>query len=177
LKRILYILFSLSLLLNACNSNKTESITQIRKGFSLENINDSLSFIVLLSDSLVDKWELPYPVYQFQIGDIDEDGDDDLIVGVIKTTRFDSTLAKRIFIFKNYHGYVRPMWLGSKLSKPLIDFRFYKSKDGSRIKSIEKEKEGKYLVAEYKWRKFGLEFIQYIEREVSIEQAQKTLIK
>lgn len=167
-----YILIPLCLFLISCKEN---SISEY--GFSLETKNDSLHYVVFRSDSLIDKWELPYPVYQFQIGDINEDGQDDAIVGVIKTTRFDSTLANRLFIFKNYKGYVRPMWLGSKLSKPLVDFRFYKEKGKSRIRSIEKEKEGKYLVAEYKWWKFGLEFVQYLERETSIEQAHNKLVE
>ena len=177
MKIIKKILIVSCLILNACVNQGVESSKEISNGFTLEKLNDSLSYVVLSTDSLVDKWELPYPVYQFQTGDIDGDGNEDVIVGVIKMTRFDSTLANRIFIFKNYNGYVRPMWLGSKLSKPLVDFRFCQSQNGSRIKSIEKEKEGKYLVAEYKWRKFGLEHVQYIEREVSIEHAYNTLEK
>lgn len=163
------------LITTACDRNNEQSIKVDNNGFSIEKENDSLSFVVLKTDSLIDKWELPYPVYQFQIGDIDEDGSEDVIVGVVKATRFDSTLSNRIFIFKNYKGYVRPMWLGSKLSKPLVDFRFCITENGSRIKSIEKEKEGKYLVAEYKWWKFGLEFVQYIGRELSIEEAKNKL--
>ena len=177
MKKVIYIFIITSFLITACDRNEEKRNGESINGFSLETVHDSLSYIVLKTDSLIDKWELPYSVYQFQIGDIDENGSKDVIVGVVKATRFDSTRANRIFIFKNYQGYVRPMWLGSKLSKPLVDFRFYQSGNGPRIKSVEKEKEGKYLVAEYKWRKFGLEFVQYIEREISIDEAQKNLLK
>ena len=46
-----------------------------------------------------DEWRLPYPVYQFQTGDVDGDGSEDAMVGVIKKTRF-YPLGKRLFIFK-----------------------------------------------------------------------------
>nr|WP_319399506.1 hypothetical protein [uncultured Carboxylicivirga sp.] len=124
---------------------------------------------------MTNQWELPYPVYQFQIGDINNDEVDDIMVGVIKTTRFDSTMSKRLFIFQNYEGYVRPLWLGSRLGHPLVDFTYTRIDEGSRIRSIEQEQSGNYLVAEYRWRSFGLDFTKYLKREVDIEEAKKLL--
>lgn len=133
--------------------------------------HDSLWHLVLTTDSTENKWEIPYPTFNFQKGDIDENGTEDFMVGVIKRTRFDSTFSKRIFIFKNYRGLIRPLWMGSRLGQPLEDFRFVESTEGSRIRSIEIERSGKYLVAEYKWKKFGLDFVQYLSREVELEDA------
>jgi len=98
-----------------------------------------------------------------------------MLVGVIKSTRFDSSYAKRLFIFRNYHGLVRPLWLGSRFSQPLVDFHFVETKGGTRIRSIELERSGKYLVAEYKWRKFGLEFTRYVKREIGLTRARMLL--
>ena len=56
--------------------------------FSTEQEHDSLSWLVLKTDSTIDRWQLPYPVYQFQTGDVDGDGTIDAMVGVIKATRF-----------------------------------------------------------------------------------------
>lgn len=95
--------------------------------FSLEQKNDTLSFLSLKTDSTYDKWRLPYPVYRFCTGDVDGDGSIDAMVGVIKSTRYYQEKGHRLFIFKNYHGLVRPLWLGSKLGGILEDFRF---KDG-----------------------------------------------
>ncbi|WP_367584875.1 hypothetical protein [Aquimarina sp. 2304DJ70-9] len=140
---------------------------EFKKGdFFLTKEHDSLYYLKISSGKHSDRWKLPYPVYQFHTGDIDNNGTDDALIGVIKSTRFDSTSDKRLFIFKNYKGLVRPLWLGSRLSQPLVNFGCYQDKDGTYIRSIEREKSGKYLVAEYKWRKFGLEFIRYLRREI-----------
>lgn len=161
--------FSLS-----CSENQPVS-TISNNGFFIEEINDKLNFLCLKNDSVTDKWELPYEVYQLEEGDVDEDGVIDALVGVIKPTRFDTTLNKRLFIFKNYKGSVRPLWLGSKMPQPLINFTYVQHNNKSIIRTIELEKSGNYLVAEYKWRKFGLEFIKYVEREVDMISAEQLL--
>lgn len=67
------------------------------------------------------------------------------------------------FIFKNYHGLVRPLWLGSKLGGILEDFRF---KDGL-IRSLERTTDGKYVVAEYRWDHFGMAFERFLGKNVT----------
>lgn len=142
---------------------------------SLITEHDRLHYLQIKDDISFDWWELPYPVYRFQTGDIDQDGELDMMVGVIKATRFDSTNAKRIFIFKNYNGLVRPLWLGSRMGQPIEDFIFIQTTDGPRIRCIEIEKSGRYLVADYKWRKFGMEFTQYLAKETDIKHAYQLL--
>ena len=160
----------------SCGRNEVvENEKDNQNGFVLEKESDSLHWLCYKQDSLSDCWELPYPVYQFQVGDVNEDGVEDALVGVEKTTRFDSVMGRRLFIFKNYKGLVRPLWLGSRLSQPLEDFKLVHSDSKPYIRSIELEKNGNYLVAEYKWRKFGLEFVRYIQRDISFIEAQKQL--
>ena len=62
------------------------------QSFDLKKQHDSLYYL--------NGWRLPYPVYQYQTGDVDGDGRTDAIVGVIKSTRFYPEKARRIFIFK-----------------------------------------------------------------------------
>ena len=69
--------------------------------------HDSLYYVQIKSNTLTDRWELPYPVYQFMTRDVNADGNEDILVGVVKKNRFDSVIGKRLFIFKNYEGYVR----------------------------------------------------------------------
>lgn len=157
-----------------CNFEKKTIATKEVGTIYLKRANDSLYYIRLQTDSSLNEWELPYPVYQFATGDIDNDQIEDILVGVVKSTRFDSVPNKRLFIFKNYQGYIRPKWLGSKMPQPLEDFSLVNNVLGSKnILTIEKEKSGNYLVAEYKWRKFGIEFVKYLEKEIDLQTARK----
>ena len=125
--------------------------------FSLETINDTLHAVVLTTDSTCSRWKLPYPVYRFCTGDIDGDGSIDALVGVEKATRY-YPYGRRLFIFKNYKGHVRPLWMGSKLGGTLQDFRFT---DG-KVRSLESSADGSYAVAEYEWAGFGMRFMRFL---------------
>ena len=135
--------------------------------FHLETESDSLSWLVLESDSTRDGWRLPYPVYQFQVGDVDGDGKPDAMVGVVKKTRFYREKGRRLFIFKNHRGKVRPLWLGSKLGGNLVDFRY---RDG-QIRALETGSDGRFTITDYHWEEFGLAFSRFIAKNIN----QKTI--
>ncbi|MBQ8657058.1 MAG: hypothetical protein IJ527_08425 [Prevotella sp.] len=137
-------------------------------GFSLEKRSDSLYAVVLTTDSSVSKWRLPYPVYRFTTGDVDGDGRTDALVGVVKATRF-YPMGRRLFIFKNYKGHVRPLWMGSKLGATLVDFCF---KDGT-VRSLETANDGRYAVGEYEWGGFGLRFRKFLITPTTQEEAER----
>ena len=139
------------------------TLTCMAQGFELRKQNDSLYWL--------NGWRLHYPVYQYQTGDVDGDGREDAIVGVIKATRFYPEKARRIFIFKLVNGKARPLWLGSKLAGVLEDFRYI---DG-KIRAMEEAGDGQYVVSDYKWGGFGMAFDHYIIKGVNKETAIKTL--
>lgn len=146
--------------------------------FTLQTVNDSLSWLVLTTDSTEDRWRLPYPVYQFQTGDIDGNGIEDAIVGVVKATRFYPEPARRLFIYKNFHNKVRPMWMGSHLGGILQDFRFIDQKGGDNgqmglIRSLQTTTSGLYVVADYRWQGFGMGFERFLVKAVGREEALK----
>lgn len=120
-------------------------------------------------------WPLPYMVFRLDTGDVNNDHSTDILVGVIKPTRFDTISRKRLFIFKLFEGYIRPLWLGSRVSQPLIDFKYYKSKKEGVVRTIELEKDQLFLIAEYHWNGFGLGFIHYLAREKTYCQASQIL--
>lgn len=124
-------------------------------------------------DSLywLNEWRLPYPVYQFQTGDVDGDGRTDALVGVVKSTRFHPERGRRLFVFKQTDGKVRPLWLGSRLGATLIDFRF---KDGA-VRALETDGKGRYAVVEYRWKDFGLVFSRFIIKNTDKNNAIKKL--
>lgn len=140
--------------------------------FNIEHTTDSTAVIVLTTDSSRNEWQIDYPVYQFQQGDIDGDGIAEAFVGVTKSTRFDSVSRKRLFIFKNFRNLIRPMWMGSSLGHEMIDFVYA---DG-RIRAAVKNIKNKCAVGEYVWDKFGLSLQRWIERDISEEKARELLI-
>ena len=137
--------------------------------FTLEQRSDSLSVLTLSTDSTCDHWQLPYPIYRMDTGDMDGDGSIDALVGVIKSTRFYPEKARRLFIFKNYHGLVRPLWMGSKLGGILQDFRYT---DG-RVRSLETTTDGQYVVAEYRWSGFGLVLDRSLAKGIGEKEARE----
>ena len=156
------LLFSMPFVLTATAEEKADSAV-----FSLRQVNDTLHVLELSSKQQVSKWPLPYPVYQFQTGDVDGDGKTDAMVGVIKSTRYFPEKGRRLFIFKNYEGHVRALWLGSRLGGILQDFRFV---DGL-IRSLETTADNRYVVAEYQWEHFGMGFRRFLAKNVSREEA------
>ncbi len=156
------LLFSMPFVLTATAEEKADSAV-----FSLRQVNDTLHVLELSSKQQVSKWPLPYPVYQFQTGDVDGDGKTDAMVGVIKSTRYFPEKGRRLFIFKNYEGHVRALWLGSRLGGILQDFRFI---DGL-IRSLETTTDHRYVVAEYQWEHFGMGFRRFLAKNVTREEA------
>ena len=138
--------------------------------FTLDRQTDSLYVLTLTTDSTCNQWRLPYPVYQFQTGDVDGDGRENAMVGVIKSTRFYPEKARRLFIFKLVNGKARALWLGSKLGGILEDFRYI---DG-KIRALESTTDSLYVVSDYKWSSFGMAFDRFIIKGTDKETAIKT---
>lgn len=141
--------------------------------YSLVKVTDSLYYVQLKTDSTCDRWQLPYPVYRFTTGDINGDGKDEVMVGVIKKTRHDRKRGRRLFIFKNYRGLIRPLWMGSRLGGTLCDFRFITVNGEPRIRSLESTPDGTYFAADYRWNSFGMEFITYLLKRANQADAER----
>ena len=141
--------------------------------FNIEHTSDTTAVLVLTTDSSRNEWQIDYPTYQFQQGDINGDGKQEAFVGVIKSTRFDSTTRKRLFIFKNFRNLIRPMWMGSSLGPEIVDFVYA---DGNIWAAVRNEN-GNYAVGEYVWDKFGLSLHRWIERDITEERARTLLNK
>lgn len=138
--------------------------------FSLRRVNDTCSVLVLTTDSMSDEWMLHYPVYQFRVGDVDSDGIEEALVGVVKSTRFYPEKGNRLFVFKNRDGRVRPLWMGSRLGEELVDFRVANGK----LISIEKCRNGQYNLDEWEWSRFGPRFSKYILTNATLEEVNQT---
>jgi hypothetical protein len=169
------ILLLLVILVPGCDPNSTDDIV-------IESPHGQMTILLRaegtvnylqchVNDSLTSSWPLRYPVFKIIKGDVNNDGVEDLAVGVIKPTRRDPTARKRLFLFQIRNGSIIPLWLGSSLSHPMEDFSLYKNGSRFMVRSIEVEKSGRYLVAEYEWFGFGLTFRKYLHRELPLSQA------
>jgi len=177
----------LMLIVSICQAQGLK--TQTPQTFELRQENDSLYWLGVKDGSKNDAWRLPYPVYQFQAGDVDGDGSEDAMVGVIKGTRFYPEKARRLFIFKQINAHTvagvackkaRPLWLGSKLGGILEDFRFVEPADSANsdrrgiIRALESTTDSLYVVSDYVWSGFGMKFDHYIIKGVDKLTAIKT---
>jgi hypothetical protein len=175
-----------------CFESSESSEPSALSPFSLTRTHDSLYHL--------NEFRLPYPVYRFCTGDVNGDGSTDALVGVIKRTRFHRDMGRRIFIFKQVEGKVRPLWMGSKLGGILQDFRViedqpqkshktYKSYETHKsheshkphkpynspctIRALETTADGRYVVSEYHWEGFGLAFDRFLIKNTDQETAYK----
>jgi hypothetical protein len=136
-----------------------------QKTVYLEKYSDTQYRIVSTLENDTSYWEINYNVYRMEYKDINNDGVNEIVIGVIKKTRFDPNYRKRIFIFKHYENQIRPMWLGTRLSRPLSDFTILQAKDTTFLLALEQGKNSNLCLSKYKWNKFGFEFIEYIAKE------------
>jgi hypothetical protein len=150
------------------HSNNNELRIKLVKG-------DTSYLQCFVKDSLTCSWPLAYPVFEFQAGDVNHDGIDDLAVGVIKKTRHDRVKRKRLFLFEVRNNAIIPLWLGSRLSHPLENFALVKKDSSTLVRAIEQEQNGQFLIAEYEWQGFGLRFRKYVKRNVTLESANEML--
>lgn len=122
-----------------------------------------------------DRIIIPYEIYDIQTGDINRDGHTDICVGLIKPTPFDPVLRKRLFIFRIDSDYLRPLWLGSRLAYSFERFKVIETAADCVVRTMEKEKSGKWSVSEYRWHCFGLGFVRRMARLVTYEEAEKNM--
>lgn len=166
-------------LMLACAPDSTDDILiespqgQVKISLHSEGTVNYLQCYV--NDSLTSTWPLRYPVFKIVKGDVNNDGTEDLAVGVIKPTRRDPVARKRLFLFQVRNRSIIPLWLGSSLSHPMEDFSLYKNGSRYVVRSIELEKSERYLIAEYEWFGFGLSFRKYLHRELPLDKARRLL--
>jgi hypothetical protein len=118
---------------------------------------------------------LPYKVFKLRQADLNNDGMDEIIVGVSKKTKLDNTERKRINIWKINDNRIEPMWLGSFLPHPLYDFDIGHENKKTIVVTIEYEQDNSFLIAEYEWHSFGLKFIRFVKRKIELTGAQTIL--
>ncbi len=96
------------------------------------------------------------PVFRAFMGDIDQDGQDDLILGITKTIGGEKF--RRVYIFHDGSGFFHPKWLGSRLSFRLLEFSTTPIAGRLGLTTLEKHS-GKLYKGKYLWDQFGFRTI------------------
>ncbi len=125
---------------------------------ALRRIADTLNIIEHCDgDSIISQWELRFPVYRFDYGDLNGNGVNEIVVGVTKKTRYWEE-GNRLFIYKLYNGrLIRPLWLGSRLGGEILDFHINRNTTPAQIITTEDFKDS-IVTAVYTLGGFGLRF-------------------
>jgi hypothetical protein len=140
-----------------------------------EKIEKLNKYKITINDSITgesDRIFTPYEIFQMETGDVNHDGKTDICIGIIKPTPFDPNLKKRLFIFQIERDYIRPLWLSSRLVRPLERFAIVKDNKGlNMIRTIEQQDKDKYCINEYKWESFGMAFQRELANSLSYSKA------
>ncbi|NPV70451.1 MAG: VCBS repeat-containing protein [Firmicutes bacterium] len=98
-------------------------------------------------------------------GDVDGDGRSEILVGVWKTTRLDPVFDRRLFVYAWSEQGPVPRWLGSRLSRPFVDFGVEDADGdgGLELVAVELERSGAFSTRAYKWSGFGFEAVDGTE--------------
>ncbi|MFC5044434.1 CapA family protein [Aquimarina hainanensis] len=108
----------------------------------------------------IDKKRLDYPVYTLQKGDINGDGKTDIVLGIVKATKYHPEKAKRLFTFSLDQGKIRPLWLGSQLSYELKDVKLVEEEGKVYVYSLEFYHT--FMVGKYYWKNFGVTLDRFV---------------
>lgn len=99
--------------------------------------------------------------------DLYGDGIRKLCLGVRKTTRFDKTIANRIYVYGRSKEGIYPVWFGTRLGLPFLDFAVCDI-DGDGIEEVitlGEKADGSRIVVSYKHADFGFDMASIIEPE------------
>jgi hypothetical protein len=98
--------------------------------------------------------------FNLTLADVDGDGSRDIILGVVKATRYFPKPHNCLYVYGWDGRQVFPKWRGSSLSRPFTDFRLADIDNDreAELISLETMRDGTRRVAVYSWVGFGFGF-------------------
>jgi len=98
--------------------------------------------------------------WKIRCGDLDGDGEEEVVVATWKKTRYFKNYDNRLFVYKRYNAVIYPAWLGSKIGDPFGDFELVRDNKGIKLILLQRNKKGERRVNLYRWNGFGFDFIR-----------------
>lgn len=100
-------------------------------------------------------------IFDLQVGDIDRDGKDEVILGLVQRSKLDIHIAPRLYVYSvSESGVFEPRWRGSGLSRPFGQFWLLPTGSGCDLIALEKDSLPEYRqfvwLSVYRWDGFGL---------------------
>lgn len=152
-------------LLGACGAEDSRCDEYVQGAYRIrmEHRSDSLHMLYLDVEGVTcDSMPIPYPVYRFDCGDLTGDDIPEVCVGVSKPTRYWPN-GKRLFIYHLFSGrYIRPLWLGSRVGRPLVNFTVCRDSVPACIHTVERGPDSLTIHNEYILQGFGLQFRKHL---------------
>ena len=91
----------------------------------------------------------------FRFGDINNDGHNELLFGIVKKVNFDPELKLRLNIYQTETGILKPLWMGTKFLGDLETFEIVQENGINYLQTDEKDTSHALLQRKYIWDEFG----------------------
>ncbi len=130
----------------------------------IEHKHDSLHALHLTENGKnLSTMILPWKIYKFDHGDLDGDGVPEIAIGVIKKTKYDPIMEKRLFLYQIADGNaIIRLWMGSKMMFRIQDFYIENDSTPPLVHTYEKDENGVMHEGEYRLGKFGLRLKRFL---------------
>lgn len=92
---------------------------------------------------------------EFQISDINNDNNTDVIIGISKKVKFDPSEKKRINIYTFKNQGLEPLWLGTKFIDEIESFSIINYNNLNYLSTTEKTNSSENVERIYEWDDFG----------------------
>lgn len=93
--------------------------------------------------------------WKLETANVVGDGHREIVLGVYKKNRFFPYLHAGLYIYAWINRTLAPIWRGSNLSEPFIDFAFVPEPHADILAAVEIKASGRRCLATYRWQNFG----------------------